>query len=76
MDIIELCFINVIQGRRRSRSLAIERGTLKSWPESVEGMFWRRSVVLPVKPASLVSAKAEAVAGSVKIWFHLFCKDQ
>jgi hypothetical protein len=26
MDIIELCFINGIQGRRRSRALATERG--------------------------------------------------
>jgi len=40
MDIIELCFINGIQGRRRSRALAMGRGTLKPWPESVEGLFW------------------------------------
>jgi len=42
MDIIELCFINGIQGRRRSRALATERGTLKPWPESVEGLFGGR----------------------------------
>ena len=42
MDIIELCFINGIQGLQRSRALATERGTLKSWPESVEGLFWGR----------------------------------
>jgi hypothetical protein len=42
MDIIELCFINGIQGGRRSRALATERGTLKPWPESVEGLFGGR----------------------------------
>jgi hypothetical protein len=64
MDIIELCFINGIQGRRRTRALAIERGTLKSWPESVEGMFWgrRRSKAL---------ATERGFAGKV----CLFCKN-
>ncbi len=42
MDIIELCFINGIQGRQRSRALATESGTLKPWSESVEGLFGGR----------------------------------
>jgi len=45
--IIEICVINGIQG-----------GTLKPWPELVEGLFGGGL-------ASLVSVKAEAVAGSV-----------